>query len=72
MLGVSKSCVTRWADSGRLPKPYDYLQLGRVWRAQDIEKLVGVLPDEKGRNLSDALKANAAFRRRVASDGQPT
>lgn len=65
MLGVSKSTVTLWADLGRLPKPWDTLKLGRVWRYKDIEPLIGQLPTQRGRFNSDAMRRYWAHKHRV-------
>ena len=62
MFGVNKSTVTAWARGGDLPKPYDTLQLGRVWRYKDIEALADKLPTPHGRANSAAMKAHWTFR----------
>ena len=69
ILGVTKSSVSRWANAGRLPEPYDTLQLGRVWRVRDIERLRDKLPSPHGRKRGDALRATHAQWRRLEEKG---
>lgn len=38
-LCVSKSTVVRWAEEELLPRPYDYLALGRVWTGHTLTEL---------------------------------
>lgn len=70
-LGVSRQRVQQLIAHSKFPKPYDELQMGKVWRIEDVEEWIArhrpALHDVEGEadeTLTPVRKGNRTPRRR--------